>query len=505
MQFSLVLTSNIPELHTVVEVDKTDVSQEYIPKELYENSLREIEILKQQLSELKRMIFGAKSERFIGIHEEQLSLFAQAEQEVVSAIEQINYTRHKKAVKEKPIRQFLPAHLPRIEEVIEPATLIEGAKKIGEEITEQLEYNPAQIFVRRIVRPKYALPNEQGIVIAELPTLVLPKSNAGASLLAHIAVSKYVDHLPLYRQRQIFKRQQLNISDSTIGDWLAATCKLLQPLYDCLSEKVLQSSYLQMDESPIGVQDNHKKGSLHTGYQWVIHAPVERLTLFQYDTSRSKKLPERVLENFSGTLQTDGYKVYQSLAVKNQVTLLGCMAHARRYFDKALDNDSVRATFALKQFQKLYLMEEKVQSRKMNASIIVRYRMRFAVPVLNELEQWMKQNIYEVLPKSAIGKAIAYTLNIWANLTRYIESGHYLIDNNRIENAIRPLALGRKNYLFAGSHASAQNTAMMYSFFATCKTNQIEPLAWLTEVLTKISDYKVNALEELLPINHTSL
>lgn len=500
----LVFIDDYSDLHSVSKVNKIDSSQEYIPKELYENSLQEIELLKQQLSELRRLIFGVKSERFMTIPQEQLSLFVDAQQQSIPSTEQINYTRNKKASKEKPVRQVLPAHLPRIEEIIEPTHLDQGAKKIGEEITEQLEYNPAQIFVRRIIRPKYTLPNEQGVVIAELPTLTLPKSNAGASMLAHIAVSKFVDHLPLYRQRQIFKRQQLDISDSTIGDWLAATCNLLQPLYDCLSKKVLQSSYLQMDESPIGVQDNHKKGSLHTGYQWVMHAPVERLILFQYDSSRSKNLPEKILENFSGTLQTDGYKVYQNLILKNQLTLLGCMAHARRYFEKALDNDSIRATYVLKEFQKLYAFEEKIRNRELDSLVIVRYRKLVAVPVLNNLELWLKQNIYEVLPKSAIGKAIAYTLNIWSNLIRYIENGDYLIDNNRIENAIRPLALGRKNYLFAGSHSSAQNTAMMYSFFATCKINHIEPLAWLTNVLNKIPDQKVNSLEELLPINHES-
>jgi transposase len=177
------------------------------------------------------------------------------------------------------------------------------------------------------------------------------------------------------------------------------------------------------------------------------------------------------------------------------------MAHARRYFEKARDNDPVRADYALKLFQQLYAIEEKIRNRNTDALVIVRYRKRSAVPLLNELEQWMKQHIYKVLPKSAIGKAIAYTLNIWQNLVRYTEHGTYLIDNNLIENAIRPLALGRKNYLFAGSHKAAQNTAMMYSFFATCKINQIEPLVWLTDVLHKIPDHKANALEQLLPIN----
>lgn len=483
------------------EGNEIATSQEFVSKELYENLLADHALLKQQLAELRRLIFGSKSERFVPIPEEQLSLFATSQEKEVPETQELTYSREKKKqAKQQPVRTVLPAHLPRVQEIIEPEVLPEGSKKIGEEITEQLEYNPAQVFVRRIVRPKYALPKDQGVIIAELPTLTLPKTNAGASMLAHIAVSKFVDHLPLYRQRQIFKRQELHISDSTIGGWLAASCDLLQPLYDCLSRKVLQSSYLQMDESPIGVQDNHAGKGLHTGYQWVMHAPIDRLVLFHYDPSRSKRLPEKLLDDFCGTLQTDGYQVYQNLDIKNQPILLGCMAHARRYFEKAQDNDPVRAHYALKLFQQLYVMEEKIRSRKTDALLIVRYRKRSAVPVLNELEQWMRQQIYEVLPKSAIGKAIAYTLNIWTNLIRYTEHGSYLIDNNLIENAIRPLALGRKNYLFAGSHKAAQNTAMMYSFFATCKINHIEPLAWLTDVLNKIPDHKANALDELLPI-----
>jgi transposase len=279
----------------VSETNEIATSQEFVSKELYDSSLLEIELLKQQLAELRRLIFGSKSERFVAHPDGQLGLFADMKEEAkIPEQQQVSYTREKKQGKEKPVRSVLPAHLPRVEEIIEPKELPEGSKKIGEEITEQLEYNPAQVYVRRIVRPKYALPKDQGVIIAELPTLTLPKTNAGASILAHIAVSKFVDHLPLYRQRQIFKRQQLHISDSTIGDWLAATCDLLRPLYDCLSRKVLQSSYLQMDESPIGVQDKHTGKGLHTGYQWVMHAPIERLVLFHYDPSRSKRLPEKL-------------------------------------------------------------------------------------------------------------------------------------------------------------------------------------------------------------------
>ncbi|NRA12345.1 MAG: IS66 family transposase [Crocinitomicaceae bacterium] len=479
---------------------ETPISKQLSYKELYESSQGEIAELKRQLSELKRMIFGSKSERFIPTEDGQLGLFVQqSEQQAETNQEQITYSREKNKNKQKPVRTSLPTHLPRVEEIIEPKDLVEGAKKIGEEITEILEYNPANVFVRRIIRPKYALPNDKGIVIGELPSLPLPKANAGASMLANLMVSKFVDHLPFYRQRQIFKRQKLELSDSTLGGWFNATCDLLSPLYDCLQNKVLGCNYLQMDESPIGVQDSHKKGSLHTGYQWVVHAPIERLVLFKYSSSRSGKTPKALLQNFYGTLQTDGYNVYQSLS--DEITLVGCMAHARRYFEKALDNDPKRATYVLEQIQWLYDLERRLRERKVAQHLINRTRKRFAEPVLAELHLWMKQNIIEVLPKSAIGIAIAYSLKLWSNLARYTQDANYRIDNNLIENTIRPLALGRKNYLFAGSHNAAQRAAMMYSFFATCKVNGIEPLEWLTYTLNKIPEHKANKLEDLLPIN----
>lgn len=479
----------------------SDNSSVTISRKEYENLIADNAFLKSQLSELQRLIFGSKSERFVASSDEQLSLFGESIQEAEkTVIEQITYSREKPEKKQQPVRAVLPAHLARVEEIIEPDDIPEGSKKIGEEITEQLEYNPAKVFVRKIIRPKYALSQDKGVLIAELPSLTLPKSNAGASILAHILVSKFVDHLPFYRQRQIFKRQQLELSDSTFGGWFNATCDLLEPLYDCLTKKVLQSDYLQMDESPIGVQDNHKKESLHTGYQWVIHNPIDRLVLFKYSPSRSARLPNDLLKNFQGTLQTDGYKVYQSLILHKPLVLLGCMAHARRYFEKALDNDHSRATYALEQIQLLYKMERKIKQKNPEPKVITGYRKYFAGKILAGLHKWMMENKHQVLPKSPIAKAINYSLNIWGNLSRYTDHHNYHIDNNLIENSIRPLALGRKNYLFAGSHKAAQRAAMMYSFFATCKINQIEPLEWLTKVLKTIPEHKANKLQELLPI-----
>lgn len=477
-------------------------NEQVVSKEQYEKLLSENQYLKQQLDELKRLIFGSKSERFIPTDDSQLSLFEQEQKKEEAKTEEISYSR-KKAEKEKQkaIRAKIPAHLPRVEEVVEPESIEEGSKKIGEEITEVLEYNPAKVFVRKIVRPKYAKPNNEGIDIAELPTLPIPKGNAGASLLAYIMVSKFVDHLPYYRQIQIFKRFGLVLSDSTINGWFNATAKLLEALYNVLQAELLESDYLQADESPIGVQDSHKKGALHSGYQWVYRSPLQRLVMFKYHPGRGREAPEAVLDNYSGTLQTDGYQVYKSMNTNGEIVHLACMAHARRYFDKALKNDKKRAEHVLALMQRLYEIERKARERKISFEMRYRYRQLYAKPILQELEEWLIANQLQTTPQSAIGKAIAYTKNLWPKLRAYINDGKYEIDNNLIENAIRPLALGRKNYLFAGSHKAAQHAAMFYSFFATCKINNVEPLAWLTDVLNRILDHKANKLSELLPQN----
>ncbi|WP_271769297.1 IS66 family transposase [Aquimarina algiphila] len=461
--------------------------------------------LQQQLSELKHLIFGSKSERYIPLENGQLDLFV-AQSDVCSinnseSIE-ISYKREKQVQeKQQAVRQVLPSHLPRIEEIIEPDNILAGATKIGEEVTEILEYNPSTIFVRRIIRPKYILTEQENIVVAPLPSLPIPKGNAGAGLLAHIMVSKFVHHLPFYRQQQIFKSQDLAISRGTLCNWFNATTRLLEPLYDTLQKELLQSNYLQVDESPIGVQDTAKKGKLHMGYHWVHHAPIEGLVLFKYDPSRSRKVPEEILQDYNGTIQTDGYSGYINLTTKGSITLLACMAHARRYFEKALDNDASRASYVLEQIQRLYAMERKTRERESNFTLIKRYRELYAIPVLNRLEIWLKEQVLQVLPKSAIGKAIGYTLKLWDKLKRYTTNGCYMIDNNLVENTIRPLALGRKNYLFSGSHKAAQKGAILYSFFASCKINAIDPYIWLKDVLENIQEYKVNQLQELLPNN----
>ena len=491
-------------------MSKTREHIDVVPKELYQkvvdenkNLRAELDAVKFQLDQIRRMLFGKKSERTVLDDDGQLTLegFSDLNEEENAEEEKkevITITRTKKE-KKKPVRTTLPPHIPRRREVIVPDDIPEGAKKIGEEITEILEYEPPVLYVRQIVREKHALPKGEGVIIPELPTLPLPKSMVGASLLALLMVSKYIDHLPFFRQQAMTQRLGVKLCRPTISGWFKATCTLLEPLYDKLVEMILSSNYLQADESPIPVQDKNKKGSLHKGYMWVVRDPISGLVLFKYDKSRAASVPSDIFDDFLGALQTDGYQVYSNMDTKWDISLLACMAHARRKFEAALDVDAERAKYVLKLMQELYAIER--HARENNFSFKQRYELRKekAIPILDKLERYLRDNISKVRPKSPIGAAISYTLNLWGKLKAYVDGGEYEIDNNMIENSIRPLALGRKNYLFAGSHTAAQNAAMMYTFFATCKVNGINPWKWMTDVLNRIPDHSANKLHELFP------
>lgn len=455
--------------------------------------------LKEELAQLRRMIFGSKKERFIPLDSTQGSLFETTRETIKPESEQITYTREKSTKKDKAKRLLLPAHLPRSEQIIEPKELAENSVRIGEKISEVLEYTPGKFFVHKTVRPVYKQ-KSGSIKVAELPTQVIANGNAGASILAYLMVSKFIDHLPFYRQVQIFKRDGMKIAESTITGWFKKTAQLLTPLYELMVSNISTSDYIQVDESPIPVLSSQKPGSTHKGYQWVFLLPKCQMVIFQYHQTRGKSVPQDVLESFQGCLQTDGYGGYSQLGKSQNITHIGCMAHARRKFDVAKENDLELASYALGQIQQLYDIERKGREDKLTTEQIGLLRTEQAIPILTQLKNWLEKQYPKVLPKSAIGKAISYALKQWPLLIGYTRNGAWQIDNNGVENKIRPLALGRKNYLFAGSHQAAQQAAMMYSFFGTCKINNIEPLQWLTDTLRKIPDHKVNQLHELLPV-----
>lgn len=461
--------------------------------------------LTDRLSQLERLVFGSRHERFVpSTAQEQLALgLADTPPPLSSpAVQRIEYTRSQQKNASEKVhtgRMKLPADLPREQVIIEPQEDITGLKRIGEEITEELERIPGKLFVRQYIRPKYARPDSQGVVIGDLPSRPIDKGIPGPGLLAQIVIDKYTDHLPVHRQIQRFEREGIKLSSSTLTGWIGSTCDLLDPLYDELKRQVLSADYLQADETPIKVLDKDKKGTTHRGYHWVYHAPIQRLVLFDYREGRGREGPHECLANFKGHLQTDGYAVYEDFDKNPGITLLHCMAHARRKFDEAKDNDLARASHALIEIQQLYALERQAKLQELSTEQCQLLREEKAVPILINLKAWMLENYRSVLPKSTIGEALHYSLQRWDKLMLYTTDGKLEIDNNLVENAIRPVAIGRKNYLFAGSHNGARRAAMLYSFLGTCKINKINPFEWLRDVLDKIPGYQVNKIHELLP------
>lgn len=332
-----------------------------------------------------------------------------------------------------------------------------------------------------------------------MPTRVIDKGLFGPNLITQIIIDKYVDHLPLYRQTARYERAGVKLAMSTLSDTVAKVCELMYPLYECLRDTILQGDYLHVDETPIQVMDRATKGKTHRGFHWVYHAPRQKLVLFDYRTGRGREGPEDLLKNYNGYLQTDGYSVYDTFARRKGITAMGCMAHARRYFEKALSNDRERAEFALSKIQDLYQIERSLREQNSSADEIVQRRRAEALPILTELDNWMKSNLHHVLQTSPIGQAICYALPRWDSLSVYIEHADLLLDNNLIENAIRPVAIGRKNYLFAGSHEGAKRAAMIYAFMSSCKMNGVNPQEWFADILIRIADTKTSQLRNLLP------
>lgn len=496
-----------------VSVVTTDTVYNNLSREDLLSALSESNItilkLKHELDQLKRLVFGPRRERFLpNESEEQLTLglnLPATEQPSVVSTQTIQYTRTKEAPAKKEgnaVRMKLPADLPREQVIIEPEEDVTGFTEIGKEVTEELEYTPGKFFVRQIIRPKYARPQHEegkpGVVIANLPARIIEKGIAGPGLLAQVIIDKYVDHLPLFRQTERYKRAGISIPISTMSDWVAKACKELEALYEAQKNLVLRSGYLEGDETTIKVLDKDKKGKTHLGYYWVYRAPLENLVLFDYRPGRGREGPQEILKDYKGYLQTDGYDVYDHFGHREGITLVGCMAHARRKFVEALGNDKQRSDYALGRIQELYAIERRAKDENLTHQHRFDLRQKEAVPVLKELEQWMKEQ-YAALPESVIGKAIAYSLRRWDKLCLYTTDGKLQIDNNLVENSLRPVAIGRKNYLFAGSHHAAQRAAMIYSLLGTCKINNVNPYDWLRDVFERLPSHPISKINDLLP------
>lgn len=412
----------------------------------------------------------------------------------------------------KPKRKPLPDHLPREEVVIdlpeeEKICPQDGAalKEIGSDISEQLDVIPARMKVIRTIRKKYACPCcEDTIRTAALPLKILPKSNAAPGLLAHIAVSKYVDALPLYRLEHIFKRNGIEIPRNTMASWMIALSEKLQPVYNMMEEDLLASGYVCCDETKVQVLKEAGKKPQSLSYMWVRarHGPgMSPIVLFDYDPTRAGSVPKKLLEGFKGYLQADGYNGYDDVCKREGVTRVGCMAHARRnFFDayKASGKKQGPAHDMLLLMKDLYKVEAKIKDLSVEER--KRIRQEEATSILDKIKAWLDLNHPKHPPQGLLGKAIGYAQNQWPNLIRYLEDGRLAIDNNFIENRIRPFAIGRKNWLFSDTVAGAQASAMIYSILQTARGNGLEPYAYMRHLLAELPQRQTaEQIEKLLP------
>lgn len=477
----------------------------------------EIQYLKHERAQLKHMIFGQKREKFVpSVPEEQMSLeglFETAGAKIpgfAESKETITYERRKP--KKGHGRKPIPDDLHREKHVIDVPETEKicsccGAekKKIGEDITEELEYKPAVFFVNQYIRPKYALAcscnPDAGITTAALPPRPIDKGVAGPGLLSYIIVSKHVDHLPLYRLEQMFKRYNIPINRSTMCGWLAQVEFFLQAIHREMHRQLLDDSFLvQADETRVSVLDDTVKDKCALGYLWP-YVGDGKLVVFEFQDSRGRDGPTDFLKEYKGRyLLSDGYAGYNQVVEKKSLVHLMCWAHVRRKFfeHKALDPPFAERVLGL--IGTLYETEREADKKELTFTKRAELRREKSVPLLDAAKELLSNSGSAILPKNKLGKAVAYALSHWQQLTRFLENGRLPIDNNLVENVIRPIALGRKNWLFAGSPDGAKRLATFYSLVATCKINGINPYEYFVDILPKLSSYPSSKIADLVPI-----
>ena len=480
--------------------------------------------LQHQLEGLLRRLYGKKSE---ALDPNQLLLFAReileaggpdltAQPETTPAPDPLQATATTRTQGPGHGRKPLPASLPRTRVVhdVSPERRLcpdcgGDRARIGQEVREQLEYVPASLVVIEHVRPRYACPACQAhVVIAERLPEPIEKGLPGPGLMAQVAVSKYADHLPLYRQEGIFRRFGVELSRSTMCDWMAAAAGLLEPLTKAMMKRVLDSRVVQTDDTTVPVQDHAGKG-IKTGRLWVqIGDGDNRFVVYDYTPDHSAAGPERVFKGFKGYLQADAYSAYDGLFAGGTIVEVGCWMHARRKFYEARTSDPVRSHLLLAWVVGLYAVEEDARTARKKhpewddtAWHAYRHELRQqrSRPLLDSIGAWLEAERPRVLPKSPIGEAIAYAWNHWQALIRPLEAGFLEIDNGESERAMKPVAIGRKNWLFAGSDNGGKTAAVLMSLCATCKAWNIDPFAYLRDVLDRVSTHPMSRIEELLP------
>jgi len=475
--------------------------------ELAKTQALQIEKLKHQLAGHQRHRFGSKSES-----SDQLNLELKLEEEETAAARIAPpEDAPDPEPKQKPKRKPLPPTLPRNEQVLSPGETCKCGgelRSLGEDVTEELEYIPGRFVVNRIVRPRMACKCCDRIVQAALPSRPIERGRPGAGLLAYVLVNKYADHLPLYRQSQIFAREGIDLDRSTLAGWVGQSTKLLEPLADVIGRHVRSGQAIFADDTPIKMQAKKKCATariwtyVRDERPWDSQAPPA--AWYKFSKNREGRHPSEHLANYSGWIHADGYTGFNDLFAKEAVHEMACMAHARRKFvDIFQSQQSQIAEEAIKRIALLYKVEKAARGKPPEERVAL--RQRDAKPVFDELETWLDAQLNRISGKSELAKAIRYALGRMKKMRGYLNNGHLELDNNSAERSIRPVAVGRKNYLFVGSEGGGKAAAIAYTLIETAKLNGVDPQAWLTWVLAQITDHKITRLNELLPWSYAAI
>lgn len=490
-----------------------NIDQNYLPKTLEEaiiiiQELRnDLSIMKQQLAVLLRDKYGKSSEKQLP-EECQLNLFAENESSEETAedqVETITYTRTKRNG-----HRNIPDTLPRVRIEYElpdltcPCGCGNQLHKIGEVITEQLEIVPAKIYVNEHVRFKYAgCAHQDKVITAAMPNQPIDKGFAGPGLLADVLVKKYDDHLPLYRQSEILARHGIDLSRKTMCDWVMQCADLLNPIVEAMKPDLLTSPKIHTDDTTIPVLQK-SGGTTKTGRLWVYSGCKPPCIIYEYSPDRQQIWSMEFLKDYRGYLQADAYTGYDKIYASGNIIEVACMAHARRkFFEVAQANNKSTgskvgiAVTALNYISRLYKIESKIKD--LDVFEKKELRKKEAEPILKDYEIWLLKQSTRVLPKSPLGLAISYTLNNWIALTRYLENGILSIDNNEAERLMKPITVGRKNYLFTGSDRGGKAAATIYSLIESCKINKINPYTYLRDILTRLPNTLNRDIRSLLP------
>ena len=481
-----------------------------IPLSAYQKLEAENITLKQELAWLKRQMFGSKSERFIPNADQQELPLEVTPVEIVLTKEHVEYDRVKTDKKKTGGhgRGEMPTHLPFVDEIIEPQENVADCQKIGEEVTWEIDYEPGKCFVRRFIRPKYVKKNGEEdtteIIIGKLPKRPIDKGNFGPAIMSYVTTDKYLNHNPLFRQaKEFLHHSNLVIAESTLCDIVRHTFNWLDPIYHAAKKVLLKASYLMADETTIPVLIKDSKKKTHKGYYWVYYDPINKIVIFEYRSGRSSEGPNDFLAEFrSSILQIDGYKGYNNIIETNHLTRAACMAHVRRDFYEALEFNKEAASYALGVIQKWFAIEKIAKTGNYTA------QQRLALRKENNLREsfadfksWMVKYCADALPSDAVRKACEYAFGQWDGFNAYLSDGRVELSNNLVENAIRPVTLGRKNYMFKGSEESAKRGAVIYSIIATAKLHGLDPYRYIKMLLEKLPGEMAENIEKYLPWN----